>query len=151
MVPSYISYAMIKQISSVPHIQIIEVDFFTGMIPLQWRHNGGDGVSSHQPHDRLLNHLFRRRSKKISKLRATDLCAVNSSVTGEFPAQRPSNADNDSIWWRHDDLTHCGLRIKRNAVMLCAKVRRTGTNHISRIDDIALQWGDFCKLHNARG
>ena len=27
---------------------------------LQWRHNGHDGVSNHQPHDYLLNCLFRR-------------------------------------------------------------------------------------------
>ena len=30
---------------------------------LQWRHNGRDGVSNHQPHECLLNRLFRRRSK----------------------------------------------------------------------------------------
>ena len=29
------------------------------------------------------------------------LCAVNSPVTGEFPAQMASNAENVSIWWRH--------------------------------------------------
>ena len=34
---------------------------------LQWRNNGRDGVSNHQPHDCLLNHLFRRRSKKNIK------------------------------------------------------------------------------------
>ena len=27
----------------------------------QWRHNGRDGVSNHQPYDCLLNRLFRRR------------------------------------------------------------------------------------------
>ena len=31
---------------------------------LRWRHNGYDSVSNHQPHDCLLNRLFRRRSKK---------------------------------------------------------------------------------------
>ena len=31
---------------------------------LWWRHNGHDGVSNHQPHDCLLNRLFRLRSKK---------------------------------------------------------------------------------------
>ena len=31
------------------------------------------------------------------------LCAGNSPVTGEFPAQRASNAENVSIWWRHHD------------------------------------------------
>ena len=44
---------------------------------LQWRHNGRDSVSNHQPHDCLLNRLFRRISKKTSKLRVTGLCAVN--------------------------------------------------------------------------
>ena len=68
---------------------------------LQWRHNGHDGISNHQPHSRLLNRLFRRRSKKTSKLRVTGLCAGNSPVTGDFPAQRASNAENVSIWWRH--------------------------------------------------
>ena len=38
---------------------------------LQWRHNGRDSVLNHQPHDCLLNRLFRRRSKKTSKLRVT--------------------------------------------------------------------------------
>ena len=28
-------------------------------------------------------------------------CAGNSPVTSEFPAQRASNAENVSIWWRH--------------------------------------------------
>ena len=28
-------------------------------------------------------------------------CAGNSTVTGEFPAQMASNAENVSIWWRH--------------------------------------------------
>ena len=43
----------------------------------------------------------RRGSKKTSKLRVTGLGAGNSPVTGEFPAQRASNAENVSIWWRH--------------------------------------------------
>ena len=68
---------------------------------LVWRHNERDGVSNHERHDCLLNRLFRHRSKKTSKLRVTDLCAGNSPVTGEFPAQRASNAENVSIWWRH--------------------------------------------------
>ena len=70
------------------------------IISLQWRHNGRDSVSNHQPHDCLLNRLFRRRSKKTSKLRVTGLCAGNSPGTGEFPAQMASYAENVSIWWR---------------------------------------------------
>ena len=68
---------------------------------LRWRHNGRDSISNHQPHDCLLNRLFRRRSKKTSRLRVTGLCAGNSPGTGEFPAQMTSNAENVSIWWRH--------------------------------------------------
>ena len=64
---------------------------------LQWRHNERDGVSNHQPHDCLLNCLFRRRSKRTSKLRVTGLCVENSPVTGEFPAQMASNAENTSF------------------------------------------------------
>ena len=29
------------------------------------------------------------------------ICAGNSPVTGEFPAQMASNAENISIWWRY--------------------------------------------------
>ena len=68
---------------------------------LQWRHNEHDGVSNHRRLDYLLNRLFRRRLKKTSKLRVTGLCEGNSSVTGEFPAQRVNNAENIFIWWRH--------------------------------------------------
>ena len=41
---------------------------------LQWRHSERDDVSNHQPHVYLLNRLFRRSSKKTSKLRVTGLC-----------------------------------------------------------------------------
>ena len=41
------------------------------------------------------------QTKKTSKLRVTGLCEGNSPVTGEFPAQMASNAENVSIWWRH--------------------------------------------------
>ena len=48
-------------------------------LPLHWRHHDNDhgGVSNHQPHGCLLNRLFRRRSKKTSKLRVTGHCAGN--------------------------------------------------------------------------
>ena len=70
---------------------------------LQWRHNERDGVSNHQPHDSLLNRLFREWSKKTSKLRITCLFERNLPVTGEFPSQRASNAEmfpfDDVIMW----------------------------------------------------
>ena len=79
------------------------------LIPLHWRHNGHDSVSNHQPHDCLLNRLFRRRSKKTSKLRVAGICAGNSPGTGEFPAQMASSAEFFSIWWRHHVLKRVWL------------------------------------------
>ena len=70
-------------------------------LALQWSYNERDGVSNHQPHDCLLNRLFKAQIKETSKLLVTDLYAGNSPVTGEFPAQMASNAENVSIWWRH--------------------------------------------------
>ena len=40
---------------------------------LRWRHNWRASVSNHQPHDCLLNRLFRRKPKKPSKLHVTGL------------------------------------------------------------------------------
>ena len=79
-------------------------------ISLLWRHNGRGSVSNHQPRDCLLNRLFRRRSKKTSKLRVTGLCVGNSPGTGEFPAQMASNAENVSIWWRHHVISRPHVR-----------------------------------------
>ena len=71
---------------------------------LQWCHHERNGVSSHRCRYSLLNHLFRRRSKKTSKLRLTGLCEDNPPLTGGFPSQSVSNAENVSIWLRnHED------------------------------------------------
>ena len=45
--------------------------------------------------------VYSGANKKTSKLRVTGLGEGNSPVTGEFPAQRASDAENVSIWWRH--------------------------------------------------
>ena len=69
---------------------------------LQWCHNEHDGVSNHQPHGCLLDHLFRHRSKKTSRLQDTP-----GPLWGEFngdqwiPAQMASNMEKISIWWHH--------------------------------------------------
>ena len=66
-------------------------------LPLQWRHNGCDSVSNHQPHDCLLNRLFRRSSKKTSKPRVTGLCAGHRGISR-------TNGQLRGIcfhWWRH--------------------------------------------------
>ena len=56
---------------------------------LQWCHNDHDGVSNHQPHGCLLNRLFRRRSRKTSKLRVTGLCVGNSLGPVNSPHKGP--------------------------------------------------------------
>ena len=73
---------------------------------LQWHPNEHNGVSNHQPRDCLLNRLFRYRWKKTSKLHVIGLCVGNSPLTGEFPAQRASNTENVSIWWRHHESSY---------------------------------------------
>ena len=77
---------------------------------LRWRHNGRDSVSNHEPHHCLLNRLFRRRSRKTSKLRVTGLCVGNSPGTGEFPAQIASNAEMfpfDNVIMQHVLVINC--------------------------------------------
>ena len=51
-------------------------------VSLQWRNNEHNGVSNHRRFDYLLNRLFRRTSRKTSKLRVTRLCG------GEFTGDR---------------------------------------------------------------
>ena len=86
---------------------------------LQWRHDGSDGFLNPQSHDCLLNRLFRCRSKKTPKLRVTGLCAGNSPVTGELPAQMASNAENVSIRWRHHDTCSSNVWIVSQKAPLC--------------------------------
>ena len=68
---------------------------------LQWRHNGRDGVSNHEPPDCLLTRLFRHKDKKnIEAPRHWPLCGKFTGI-GEFPAQMARNAEKVFIWWRH--------------------------------------------------
>ena len=75
----------------------------------------------------LLNRLFRRRSKKTSKFHVTGLCSGNSPVTGEFPAQTASDAENVSTWWRHD-------------------VVKISTEHRSNTAKQCVKWFDNCEI-----
>ena len=58
------------------------------ILSLQWRHIERHGVSSHRCIDWLSNHLSRRRSKKISKLRVTGLCAKNLPETAQISRRK---------------------------------------------------------------
>ena len=97
-----------------------------------WPHNRHNSISNHQPHDCLLNRLFRRRSKKTSKLGFTGLCVGNSPGTGEFPAQMASNAENVSI----DDVIMSMLLVTCSMPEL--------SSHISQKQDWFFSKGAVC-------
>ena len=70
--------------------------------------NERHGVSNHRRLDCLYNRLFRRRSKKTSKLHVTGLCEGKSTMTGEFPAQSASNTESVSIsYWPFQSSLDC--------------------------------------------
>ena len=84
---------------------------------LWWRHNGRDSVSNHQPHDCLLNRLLKAQIKEnIEVPRHWPLCPG----TGEFAAQMASNAENVSIWWRHQEY-HLICTVCRHCSWYCLK------------------------------
>ena len=89
--------------------------FHNVLVSSQWRHSDCNGVSNQRLLYGLLNRLFRRRSKKTSKLRVTGLCEGNSPGTGEFPAQRASGKDNVSIWLHY----YVNLPRKSTTELLC--------------------------------
>ena len=114
------------------------------------------GVSNHKPRDCLLNRLLRLRSKKTSKLRVTGLCAGNSPVTGEFPAQRASNAENVSIWWRHHETSLSSslpFRCMRGQIAMIS-ILLSSENNASNITMHANSKIDFhlkfCYIHSHR-
>ena len=58
-------------------------------LSLRWRHNDHAGVSNHQPHGCLLNRLFRRNSKKTSKLHVTGFVWEIHRGPVNFPHKGP--------------------------------------------------------------
>ena len=118
-------------------------------ISLQWRHNGRDSLSNHQPHDCLLNRLFRCRSKKTSKFRVTGLYAGNSPGTVEFSAQMASNAENVYIWWRHHEYGENRTNFDQAREFVAGKMRRLGVYGTSQYCTSAfnhLDWIPYCPL-----
>ena len=122
-------------------------------LPLQWRHNELDGVLSHQPHDCLLNRLCRRRSKKTPKLRVTGLCAGNSPVTGEFPAQMASNAEKISSRWRHHATVQSTTVVMGGAITNLTRNLKGQNGYISFASFVVKvyftrAWKETCKFVN---
>ena len=82
----------------------------------------------------LLNRLFRRRSKRTSPLRVNGLCAGNSPVTGEFPAQMASNAENVSIGWRHHVFLQTQVSIYHKVNTVSARETVPTTRNVCKHD-----------------
>ena len=87
----------------VPNFSVYDYLILHGqfVIALQWFYNEGYGVSNDRRLDCLLNFFVQAQIEETSKLRITGLCEGNSPVTGEFPEQRASDAENVSTWRRH--------------------------------------------------
>ena len=98
---------------------------------LQWRHNECGGILNHRRLDCLLNHLFRCRSKKISKLSVTGLCEgmhqwpVDSPHKGPvmrkiFPFDDSHHVIQQAHWWSSCvDLQYMSRIMHRAHALLC--------------------------------
>ena len=87
-------------------------------ISLQWRHNEHDGVSNRQP--RLCYFAVYSGADQRKHQSSASLAFVgNSQVTGEFPAQMVSIAENIFILWRH----HLALWLHSSRCIDCVKNR----------------------------
>ena len=101
------------------------------LLALQWRHNWRDSVSNNQPHDCLLNRVFRRRSKKTSKLRVTGLCAGNSPG----PVNSPHKSPVTRKMFPFDDVI---MRADQHFITLISNPCKRDRNIIIRIREILL-------------
>ena len=129
-----------------------------------YSHNEHDGVSNHRRLKCLLNSLFRRTSKKTSKLRVTGLCEGNSPVTYEYLTQMASNAENVSIWWRHHGcwllLCHLEGTLCDHVILIMLSEHLIGTmiyvtvsdahviNHTCFLPTTAFNWGLCWTYHD---
>ena len=106
-------------------------------ISLLWRHNEHDSVSYHQPRGCLLDRLFRRRSKKTSKLRVTGLCVGNSPG----PVNSPHKGPVTRKMFPFDDVIMCWPRPRKkhhpSSLNLTIFIARLNWESISR--SVALQ------------
>ena len=105
--------------------------------PLQWCHNGRDCVSNHQPHDCLLNRIFRRRSKKSSKFHVTDVSVGN---------QWASNVENVSIWRCHHALDgRANDKCLSQAIIEKREIRYMYDGYFRKRYNQWLQIGYYCR------
>ena len=67
-----------------------------------------------QPQNKLESSNIKTVSEFHRMQSASALHDIAATVTGEFSAQRASNAENFSIWWRH----HANLPYRQKEALL---------------------------------
>ena len=101
---------------------------------LQWCHNGRLNMASQITSLTIVySTVYSGADQRKYQICVTGLWAGKSPVTGEFPSQRASNAENVSIWWRH----HASVRTSGYHSVY----RSIGTSthyHWSRFRDVVL-------------
>ena len=70
--------------------------------PLQWRHNERDGVSNHQPHDCLLNRLFKAQIKE--NINAPRYWPLWGYVIHRWPVESPHKGPVTRKMFPFDDV-----------------------------------------------
>ena len=96
---------------------------------LQWRHNGRESVSNHQPHD-FYSIVYSDADQRKHQRSASLAFAGNSPGTGEFPAQMASYVENVSIWWRlHGNCAHFILLRRIFVCLFCIFDGRQLSSH----------------------
>ena len=113
------------------------------LISLRWRHNERDGVSNHQPHDCLRNHLFRHR--------------CYSNLTGIIWRMRPANerrcyiVTSTLIGWTHTQNGPCNhIKHIEKFILWSIKVAMLHGNHSHAARQT---WGwtfNHCIIYEAR-
>ena len=98
-------------------------------IKYEIRYNERNGVSNHRRLDFYSTVCSGIDKRKTSKLHVTGLREGNSPVTGGFPTQRASNAENVSIWWRHQVTYHKDQRRDRDPVDHPVVIRLESHHH----------------------
>ena len=106
-------------------VAIVDVAGYTYeyLISFQWRHNERDGVSNLQRLDCYSIVCSGADQRKHQSTASLTFVRGNSPMTGEIPAQRDSNAENVSIWWRHHDQLLWSVVINVNLFHACRQLK----------------------------
>ena len=76
----------------------------SALVTSQWRHNERDGIPITSHTQPFIQGVNQRKHQSSASLWHWPL---RGEFTGEFPAQRASNTEKVSIWWRHHEIMPC--------------------------------------------